>query len=57
MKTGKAILIGAALLFTTAAVHAQSMKNMIKIGALAGASVLLIMQQQLRVWMWLIKTW
>ncbi|HTG56905.1 MAG TPA: hypothetical protein VL943_11590 [Niabella sp.] len=39
MKTGKAILIGAALLFTTAAVHAQSMKNMIKIGALAGASV------------------
>lgn len=39
MKTGKAILIGAALLFTTAAVHAQSMKNMIKIGVLAGASV------------------
>jgi len=39
MKTGKAILVGAAMLFTTAAVHAQSMKNMIKIGALAGASV------------------
>ncbi len=39
MNKGKAILIGAALLFTTAAVHAQSMKNTIKIGALAGASV------------------
>ncbi|MGE9310374.1 hypothetical protein ACLOAU_01915 [Niabella sp. CJ426] len=39
MNKGKAILVGAALLFTTAAVHAQSMKNTIKIGALAGASV------------------
>ncbi|MCH5597161.1 hypothetical protein [Niabella ginsengisoli] len=39
MKTGKAIVIAAAMLFTTAAVHAQSMKNMIKIGVLGGASV------------------
>ncbi len=39
MNTGKGILIGAALLFTTAAAHAQSMKNTIKIGALAGVSV------------------
>ncbi len=39
MKTGKAILVGAAMLFTTAAIHAQSMKNTIKIGALAGASL------------------
>ena len=39
MKLRKVILGGAALLFTTAAVHAQSMKNTIKIGVLAGASV------------------
>lgn len=39
MKTGKAILVGAAILFSATMAHAQSMKNMIKIGALAGAAV------------------
>ncbi|WP_346238951.1 hypothetical protein ABDK00_005880 [Niabella insulamsoli] len=39
MKTRKAIFIGAAMIFSTMVAQAQSMKNMIKIGALAGASV------------------
>ena len=39
MKTVKTIVVGMVMLFSVSVMHGQSMKNMIKIGALAGASV------------------
>lgn len=39
MKTGKVFFLVVALLFFLSTVHAQSMKNTIKIGALAGVSI------------------